>query len=177
MIVGSADFAHAFWAFFLFINSSYVRHFCHLHESRMLTVSSEEEVLAETIIRMKGAIPSSPQHLLDLFYQALLERFSSPHSPIDLLPQYLPLLTTLHSLSAISSDVPTAKFIATGAVSPVILKEKATLSTRFCPPPPRSCRTRSTSSRTGRVPRPISPPRCAGHHRFISRSTTCSWSS
>lgn len=175
MIVGSADFAHAFWAFFLFIYSSYVRHFCHLHESRMLTVSSGEEALAETIIRMKGAIPISPQHLLDLFYQALLERFSSPHSPIDLLPQYLPLLTTLHSLSAISSDVPTAKFIA-GAVSPVILKE-ATLSTRFCPPPPRSCRTRSTSSRTGRVPRPISPPRCAGHHRFISRSTTCSWSS
>lgn len=106
----------------------------------MLTVSSGEEALAETIIRMKGAISVSPQHLLELFYQALalLERLLSPqhassavvveHSIIVLLSQCPPLLTTLRPLSetAISSDVPTAKFIATGAVSRMILKEKAT---------------------------------------------------
>lgn len=122
MIVGGADFAQAFRDFFLFISSSYVRHFCHLHESRRLTGCSGEETFFGTkgVIRLLRSFSSSSYIRL---FRKDSEVFSNAsfavvveHSTVDLLLQYLPLLTTLLPLFAISPDVRTTKFIATDAV-------------------------------------------------------------
>lgn len=89
---------------------------------------------------MKGAISSSTQPLLELFYQALSDEEPEVHSnaafavgvlvensTVDLSPQYLHLLSALQPLFSVPPDAPTARLNArdnaAGAVSRLIVKK------------------------------------------------------